>query len=80
MFKIHRFFFYFRKKGVTGRLTINEEVRNEEMFRKQSCYIMQDDNLQPLLTVSEAMTVAANLKLGYEFSSKEKQFRVSKTV
>lgn len=67
----------FRKSGVTGTLMVNDEMRNEDLFRKQSCYIMQDDNLQPLLTVYEAMMVAANLKLSSSYSSKEKKERVS---
>lgn len=38
---------------------------------------MQDDNLQPLLTVQEAMNLAGDLKIGKEFSTKEKKNRVS---
>ncbi|KAI7815562.1 ABC subfamily G member 28 [Rhyzopertha dominica] len=68
------------KRGVTGRLTVNEDNRNEDLFRKQSCYIMQDDNLQPLLTVSEAMSVAANLKLSSQLKEKDRKKRIEEVL
>lgn len=55
---------------------INGVERDIGQFRRQSSYIMQDDKLHPLLKVHEAMTIAANLKLGTEFSPKHKQERV----
>ncbi|KAH0948368.1 hypothetical protein HN011_010644 [Eciton burchellii] len=53
----------FTTNSVTGRIMVNGRERDMSEFRKLSAYIMQDDNLQPLLTVQEAMHVAADLKL-----------------
>lgn len=69
-----------RTSGVSGKLLVNGEARDESTFRKQSCYIMQNDNLQPLLTVYEAMTVAANLKLSPKNTHKEKQSKVKEIL
>lgn len=40
---------------------------------------MQDDDLQPLLTVLEAMNIAASLKMSSKYTQKEKKSRVSST-
>ncbi|OAD59624.1 ATP-binding cassette sub-family G member 1 [Eufriesea mexicana] len=53
----------FTTAGVTGNIMVNSKARNVNEFRRLSAYIMQNDNLQPLLTVQEAMNIAAELKL-----------------
>lgn len=41
-----------------------------------SCYITQDDRIQPLLTVLENMKIAADFKLGDQLKIYEKEARV----
>lgn len=65
--------------GVTGKITVNGKNRssNSENFRNVSAYIHQDDALRPYLTVCEAMTVAAHLKLGFKITKEYKLQLVS---
>lgn len=49
-------------------------------FRRMSCYITQDDRLQPLLTVNENMHIAADLKMGPNVPYEEKESRVRYTI
>ncbi|XP_022919463.1 ATP-binding cassette subfamily G member 4-like [Onthophagus taurus] len=59
--------------GVTGNILINDHPREMKKFHKLSSYIMQEDLLQPLLTVKESMNIAAKLKLGKEYTEDDKQ-------
>jgi ABC-type multidrug transport system ATPase subunit len=63
--------------GVKGSVLVDRQPRVLASFRRQSCYIQQDDRLQPLLTILESMTLAANLKLSTEVSAKEKRRTVN---
>ncbi|XP_076649341.1 ATP-binding cassette sub-family G member 4 [Halictus rubicundus] len=59
--------------GVSGNIMVNSRTRNLTEFKRSSAYIMQDDNLQPLLTVQEAMVIAADLKLSISRQQKKRK-------
>lgn len=66
------FNFVFRTTGVKGILNVNGKTRKLKTFNKLSTYIMQEDLLQPFLTVRESMMAAARLKLGRNISLSDK--------
>ncbi|CAG9785747.1 unnamed protein product [Diatraea saccharalis] len=70
----------YMSNGVTGRVTVNGHHRDMRVFKKLSSYIMQDDMLQPRLTVLELMVVAANLKLGEKLGRAEKELIVEEIL
>uniref|UniRef100_A0A8D8SLS9 ATP-binding cassette sub-family G member 1 n=1 Tax=Cacopsylla melanoneura TaxID=428564 RepID=A0A8D8SLS9_9HEMI len=59
-------------EGIEGALKVNGQIRDERLFRKMSCYILQEDLLQPLLTLQEVMLFAAELKLPQGTPKKDK--------
>lgn len=55
-------FYYLRTNGCTGTILTNNKPLELESFKKQSCYVMQEDQLHMQLTVREAMEFASKLK------------------
>ncbi|KAJ8679391.1 hypothetical protein QAD02_015178 [Eretmocerus hayati] len=65
----------FQKSNVAGSLKFRSKNgdRGWNEYRKESCYIQQDDNLHALFTVQEVMMIAARLKIGNNLNHKGKQ-------
>ncbi|CAB0012152.1 unnamed protein product, partial [Nesidiocoris tenuis] len=62
-----------RTAGVSGVINVNGEPRRLAVFNKSKVYIMQEDLLQPYLTVREAMQLSSRLKLGPEHTEQYKE-------
>lgn len=70
----------YKTSSLEGQVLINGKERSLRRFRKLSCYIMQDDQLLPYLTVREAMLVSANLKLGSDLTEPAKKLIVDEII
>lgn len=66
--------------GVSGSIITNGHPRQMKLFNKLCSYIMQEDLLQPNLTVRENMQIAAHLKLGNELSASDRDKAVSESI
>ncbi|XP_068085218.1 ATP-binding cassette sub-family G member 1 isoform X2 [Anabrus simplex] len=68
----------FENKGMTGKVLMNgrDRMTCDDEFRRQACYITQDDSLCPLFTAGEVMAMAADLKLGASYSKKARRILV----
>uniref|UniRef100_A0A336LSC6 CSON015173 protein n=1 Tax=Culicoides sonorensis TaxID=179676 RepID=A0A336LSC6_CULSO len=53
------------RQQTSGDIKINNKSRDMDTFRRMSRYIMQQDVFHRMLTIREAMMVAADLKLGH---------------
>ncbi|XP_058792006.1 ATP-binding cassette sub-family G member 1-like [Phymastichus coffea] len=65
----------YKCENAAGLINVNGQPRDLKDFRRSSCYIMQEDLVQPKLTVLEAMRFAADLKLG-SHSTPETRFAI----
>uniref|UniRef100_A0A0C9PTI5 ABCG4_9 protein n=1 Tax=Fopius arisanus TaxID=64838 RepID=A0A0C9PTI5_9HYME len=68
----------FTVQGASGEIFVNGKRRTpySERWKRTSTYIQQDSLPRTKLTVGEAMTLAANLKLGYTITSTFKHAQV----
>ncbi|CAH0560474.1 unnamed protein product [Brassicogethes aeneus] len=64
----------------TGSILVNGKLRNIKQFRNMSRYIMQEDLIQPMLSVKEAMMVAANLKLNKNITFEQKENSITEIL
>lgn len=71
------YLFIIRTNGCTGTILINNKPQDLEFFKKQSCYIMQEDQLHLQLTVRESMIFASKLKC-FTFSLDANQLKIVK--
>ncbi|KAK2589086.1 hypothetical protein KPH14_001917 [Odynerus spinipes] len=70
---------FHREKNLKGTIKYSNSKGNRQTwdeYRKQSCYILQDDQLHGLFTVNEAMAISTDLKLGVSLNRKAKQMLI----
>ncbi|XP_059046295.1 ATP-binding cassette subfamily G member 4-like [Achroia grisella] len=67
-------------KPTSGNLYVNGQLRNEDSFRRRSCYILQEDQVQDMLTIYESLTIAAELKLGNHVTKEQKKKRIDEII
>lgn len=58
--------------SLQGSIFVNGQLRNDEQFRAKSAYLSQDETLYPLLTVREALNMAALFFFPLTISNNEK--------
>lgn len=63
-----------------GSVMVNAEPRDYATFRKQSAYVLQDDDMFAELTVHEQVSYAATLRLPSAMSARAKAARVDRVI
>ena len=66
----------FVRSNVYGSIKLNGKERNDDSFRKQSTFIMQEENLHSLLTIRESMTFAVKLKTGKSLNNDQQAAKI----
>jgi ATP-binding cassette subfamily G (WHITE) protein 1 len=65
---------------VYGDILVNGEQCDPKKMKKISGFVFQDDVILGTMTVKEAITMSATLRLGKEISDEYKQERVDKLI
>ncbi len=65
---------------LTGKITLNGQIRNDNTFRGISAYVQQDDNLYPHLTVMETFSIAASFYLPEETTNEQRSVLVDAVI
>ncbi|EFJ07075.1 ATP-binding cassette transporter [Selaginella moellendorffii] len=68
------------KGSLRGRVTVDGRAVSTSMMKRISSYVMQDDQLFPMLTVYETFLFAANVRLPSAFTPEEKKARVEELI
>ncbi|KAG6543584.1 hypothetical protein Mapa_014947 [Marchantia paleacea] len=63
-----------------GLITVDGQPVSPSMMKRMSAYVMQDDQLFPMLTVWETLWFAAEVRLSQTMSRDEKRDRVMKLI
>ncbi|VEN42430.1 unnamed protein product [Callosobruchus maculatus] len=73
----------YQVSGTSGTIKCNgsgsKRKKGSLQYKKESCYILQDDNLPPLFTVYEMMMMASNLKIA-DLSKKSKEYLIEEIL
>jgi ABC-type multidrug transport system ATPase subunit len=66
----------FITSNVEGSIRVNGKPRDLNTFRKQSTFIMQEENLHSLLTLRETMNLSIKLKTGNALSKQQREKKI----
>lgn len=66
----------FITSNVEGSIRVNGKPRDLNTFRKQSTYIMQEENLHSLLTLRETMNLSIKLKTGNVLNKQQREKKI----
>ncbi|KAI2474077.1 ATP-binding cassette sub-family G member 1 isoform X5 [Diabrotica virgifera virgifera] len=73
---------FYRVTGTTGTIKCNSSSRKQKgvlQYKKESCYILQDDSLPNLFTVEECMMIASKLKIA-NMAKKAREFLINEIL